>query len=244
MTQAKRVRGGWKDEETALLFHAVDAATEEGKPLRDVFGDVGARLGRKPNSIRNYYYARVRDQPGAENRKPPFRTFDDEELHALLREVLLARSHGESVRACVTRLAGGDRQKMLRYQNKYRSILKGRLELLKQVAEELRAEGYAEVSAPTATIAGGEKYRAALELCLQTGDRALPLLIDTYAALLRRVAEAEQAAAFTPSAETERLERKWLDARRDADRLRVEVDLLKMQLEDERRGTDVPNLED
>ena len=141
MTQTTHPRGGWQQEEIDLLFSAVKEAAENGRPLRDVFSEVGGQLSRKPNSIRNFYYARVREVPQLAARQAPLRTFTAEELHSLLRDVLVGRGRGESVRACVNRLAGGDRAGMLRYQNKYRSVLKNRPEMLMEVANELRAEG-------------------------------------------------------------------------------------------------------
>lgn len=134
-------RGGWRQEEIDLLFSAVHQAAQTDRSLRDVFADVGAQLSRRPNSIRNFYYARVREEPELALRKSSFRTFTEAEVRTLLRNVLIGRGQGESVRACVTRLADGDRAGMLRYQNKYRSILKNRPELLMEVAEELRTEG-------------------------------------------------------------------------------------------------------
>lgn len=141
MKQTVHPRGGWQQEENDLLFAAVREAAQEGKPLRDVFAKVGEELHRKPNSIRNYYYAKVKDEPELAPTKATFRAFDQEELHLLLRDVLMAKGRGESVRACVIRRANGDRSAMLRYQNKYRSILKNRPELLEEVAQELRQEG-------------------------------------------------------------------------------------------------------
>ena len=52
-------RSGWKEDEARLLFDAVRAAAEDGRSLREVFQEVGGQLQRKPNSIRNYYYARI-----------------------------------------------------------------------------------------------------------------------------------------------------------------------------------------
>jgi len=143
MTQTTTVhpRGGWQQDEIDMLFHAVRDAAQEGKPLRNVFADVGEQLNRKPNSIRNYYYAKVKETPELAPGKISFRAFSEEELHALLRDVLIARGKGESVRACVTRRAGGDRSAMLRYQNKYRSILKNKPEMLEEIGIELCQEG-------------------------------------------------------------------------------------------------------
>ena len=132
---------GWQEAETARLFSAVQEASAAGAPLRSVFESLSGDLGRKPNSIRNYYYACLRQQPEAAQRTPAFQPFTPEETHELLRQVLIARGRGQSVRACVMALAQGSHSRMLRYQNKYRTILKTRPELIAQVCEELKAEG-------------------------------------------------------------------------------------------------------
>ena len=56
-----RSRNGWRDDEEATLFTEVERARSEGKPLKAVFDIVAQKTGRKPNSIRNYYYARIKD---------------------------------------------------------------------------------------------------------------------------------------------------------------------------------------
>ena len=66
-------RSGWKEEESRLLFDTVRAAAEDGRSLREVFQEVGGQLQRKPNSIRNYYYARIRETPELSTRPAPFR---------------------------------------------------------------------------------------------------------------------------------------------------------------------------
>ena len=68
-----RARAGWQDKETERLFQAVDQAAREGQPLRHVFESLSGELGRKPNSIRNYYYARLRQHPESSvQRAAPF----------------------------------------------------------------------------------------------------------------------------------------------------------------------------
>ena len=49
---------GWRDEEDTLLFNEIRKVRSEGKPLRAAFDSVAMLTGRKPNSVRNYYYAR------------------------------------------------------------------------------------------------------------------------------------------------------------------------------------------
>lgn len=229
MTQAtiNHPKGGWQQEEIDLLFSAVSEAAEQGKPLRDVFADVGAALSRRPNSIRNFYYARVHEMPGMAVRQTPFRSFTEDEVHHLLRQVLIGRGKGQSVRACVTELANGDRAGMLRYQNKYRSILKNKPEMLMEVAEELRMEGL-----PCPENAAACRHYERVIRPDETAERLVPHLTDpavrsmveSLVTLLERKPQPEGTVPYA----------RWADAQREADRLKVEVDLLKMALEDAR----------
>ena len=137
-----RARTGWREDETARLFQAVSEASQEGQALRHVFEQLSGELGRKPNSIRNYYYARLRQHPEANvPRVASFQTFSTDEVRELLRKVLMARGEGQSVRSCVMRLADGDHSRMLRYQNKYRTVLRRCPDLVEEVCRELRQEG-------------------------------------------------------------------------------------------------------
>ena len=229
MTQTTTIhpKGGWQQNEIDLLFSAVTEAAQQGRPLRDVFSDVGAALNRRPNSIRNFYYARVRETPGLAIRQTPFQSFSQDEVHQLLRQVLIGRGQGRSVRACVTEMANGDRAGMLRYQNKYRSILKNKPELLMEVAQELRMEG---LPCPEHVTACRHYERAscpdqtAERLAPHLADPTVRSMVESLAALLER-RPAEKTDGMVPYA-------RWADARREADRLKVEVDLLKMALED------------
>lgn len=257
MTQAAAIhpRSGWRQEEDDLLFSAIREAAADGTPLRDVFERVGRQLNRKPNSIRNYYYARIREVPELAPGKTTFRVFDQEELHQLLRDVLAARGRGESVRACVTRRAGGDRSMMLRYQNKYRSILKNHPEMLMEVAEELRSEGipcpedatacrrYSPGAGDQPSLpAGWQQQPGAVEVL--EGLCAMLRRLDAQAAALRERSEMQEGMPVTdPCTVEEHGEEppppgmqvsydRWIKARQEADRLRVEVDLLKIALEE------------
>lgn len=234
-------RSGWKEDEAQLLFDAVRAAAEDGRSLREVFQEVGGQLQRKPNSIRNYYYARVRETPELSTRPTPFRAFTPEELHTLLREVLMGRGQGESVRACVTRLSGGDRSQMLRMQNKYRSILKNRPELLMETAEELRQEGLPCPEKVVVFRRYGQPMPENGELGALSRHQENPEVRRMLSALNRLLEQQESTVPVSaPTSEEARLHAKWLEARQEADRLKVEVDLLKMALEDERSARSVP----
>lgn len=132
---------GWQENETVRLFSAVQEAQKQGAPLRQVFENLSGDLKRKPNSIRNYYYTCLRQQPDTTPRVQSFVPFSAQESHDLLRQVLIGRGEGKSVRACVMQLAQGDHGRMLRYQNKYRALIKHQPELVRQVYQELQQEG-------------------------------------------------------------------------------------------------------
>lgn len=216
-------RTGWRDEESNTLFSAVREASRQGTPLRSVFEQVASSLGRKPNSIRNYYYAQLRQRPETGlNRAAPFQTFTEEEVRELLRTVLMARGQGISVRACVMRMAGGDRGLMLRYQNKYRSILKNRPHLLAEVAEELRREGVPVPENPDASrqqdmpARTASQLARAQQLAQALGDPAVQQMLEGLNTLLQR------ALAFRGRDKTVEL-----------DRLQITYDLARMRWEDE-----------
>ena len=203
-------RNGWSQEETDLLWKEVHAAADAGTPLRGVFDRMGQALGRKPNSVRNYYYMQLRDQADdACKRAAPFDTFSEEEIHDLLRQILMARGQGQSVRACVMEMSQGDKSRMLRYQNKYRAILRKKPELIDQVCAELKQEG---LPCPD-LIAIPEKITLSPEPAdaPATADPDVQTILRALSSLARRVSPGETT---------------------QSDRLKVQRDLLLMQVED------------
>ena len=48
-------RNGWQPEEIDMLWQEIQSAADSGAPLKSVFERMGKALGRKPNSVRNYY---------------------------------------------------------------------------------------------------------------------------------------------------------------------------------------------
>lgn len=135
-TAQKSLRSGWSNPENALLMQQIAQARAACLPLRTAFDAVARQTGRCPNSVRNHYYTTLHPRAGA----PAFVPFTEEEADALLKEILLSCTRGESVRACTLRLAEGDTRRMLRYQNKYRSLLKTRPELVQKIRQELSRE--------------------------------------------------------------------------------------------------------
>ena len=209
MEQAVRMsRNGWTQEETDLLWKEIHSALDAGTPLRGVFDRTGQALGRKPNSVRNYYYMQMREKGGEDmKRAAPFDTFSDEEVHDLLRKVLLGRGNGRSVRACVMEMSGGDRSRMLRYQNKYRAILRKKPDLIEQVCRELKQEGLPcpDVSVTVSPLPKTDQVSADPPA---QADPDVQAILRALSSLARRVCAPE------------------------SDRLRVQRDLLLIQVED------------
>lgn len=139
---AKRAHAGWSAAEDALLFERAARAQAESRPLKAVFDDVAQKTDRRPNSVRNYYYARVKQgDSSAYRHNPAFVPFTEAETRGLLEAVLAAQATGESVRACTLRLGGGDQSAMLRYQNKYRSLIRSKPKLVREIIAEMAARG-------------------------------------------------------------------------------------------------------
>lgn len=122
MQQERQVRHGWSEQERQALFLAAEQAIREHIPVKRVFEHFAARTGRKVNSVRNYYYTeQKRRQPG---HKASFVPFDEPELERMLEAMVRGRAQGRSVRSIALELSGGDERGMLRFQNKYRSLMK------------------------------------------------------------------------------------------------------------------------
>ncbi len=131
------LRTGWKDEEKLMLWDEVKKAQKIGAPLKRVFETVALKTGRKPNSVRNYYYMKVKETGEIEQKPSSFTPFSKEEIYTLLKTLLGAGAKGESIRGASLRLADGDKTLMLRYQNKYRSLIKNGRPLVEKVMADM-----------------------------------------------------------------------------------------------------------
>jgi len=218
--------GGWKKQEIELLEKRISDAAQSGESLRSVFDQIAKELGRKPNSIRNFYYAQIRTQEhDNQGHTLPFETFSPGEVEKLVADVLCARAQGLSVRACVRQLAGGDRTRMLRYQNKYRSVIRTRPQLVHRIMNQLAAQGIAFVSPYTADTILQENTLARLkDRAAQTGD---PKLNQFFSSLdyLMELAFKPKPADPSDLADSE--------TQRKADRLSAQCDMLRIALDDE-----------
>jgi hypothetical protein len=134
---------GWSNDEKELLSQEVRMAREGNRPLRTVFERVAGVTNRRPNSVRNYYYATVTEAGEKLGKPASFVPFSEAEIKALINKVLEAQASGISVRACTMEMGNGDKKMMLRYQNKYRNVLKTDPERVRKAAADLREQGLA-----------------------------------------------------------------------------------------------------
>lgn len=218
-TVLKPSRAGWREDEIDRLWDEIRRANESGQPLRSVFEQMGDQLGRKPNSVRNYYYMRLRGQDQtAMRRAEPFETFTEDEVRALMKRVLTLRGQGKSVRAAVMELAGGDHARMLRYQNKYRAVIKKRPDLVEEIVHELKSEGTPCFNPLKREEISESALRSRIaENAGVLGDPDVAQLLVGVDALLRRAVDH--------------------DPRVQGDRLRVQLDIALMRYENLARAT-------
>ncbi len=127
---------GFTQAEIARLAEAAEDAARRNAPLSAVFADFAARSGRAKGSVRNFYYEFVRmcRNDAALSARffkqlPPVsrpRAFTAEEERTLLEAIARGKTDNRSARRTIIDLAGGDQKLILRYQNKYRNILRSR----------------------------------------------------------------------------------------------------------------------
>ena len=108
----------------------------------------------------------------------------------LLEAVDRCRAAGESVRACTLRIAQGDTRRMLRYQNKYRALLKNRPALVDQARRELAETGSPVFDPYAPSPAGpGRPRKAAAE---RDTDALIRTLCESLMELLRRTEQIQK----------------------------------------------------
>ncbi len=138
---------GYTEEEARGLVEYIKAGKQKGKTLTYLFETYGLKHGRAKGSVRNYYYALMKNERGDERivklldgstlSVEKIREFTDEEATETLKSILLEKSKGLSVRRAIFNLAQGDDKLMLRLQNKYRNTLKKQPERLAELAKSL-----------------------------------------------------------------------------------------------------------
>ena len=147
-----KIYSRWKDEEVKKLFDFIENGRKNNVPLIKLFSQYAHLTGRKPNSVRNYYYIELEALQEDENRtkklgidlsihkKNDQKEFSDDETRELVMKILQMTSKGISVRkACLT-LANGDITQMVRFQNKFRTVVVKQKELFDECLSKLQTK--------------------------------------------------------------------------------------------------------
>ena len=138
---------GYTEEEAKNLVEYIKEGKQKGKTLTYLFETYGLQNGRAKGSVRNYYYALMKNEKGDERivklldgselSVEKIREFTEEETDEALRSILAEKSKGLSVRRAIFNLSGGDDKLMLRLQNKYRNTLRKEPERIAGIAAEM-----------------------------------------------------------------------------------------------------------
>lgn len=138
---------GWEVGQIAELVDEVNK--NNNKSMLKVFGDFATHNQRGIYSVRNFYYALIREAKNnnsvreilaKNNIKLGYTShFNECEEREILKSLLI--DNGKSVRATCFMLAKGEKSKAIRYQNKYRNSLKHKPDFVKKLAEEITASG-------------------------------------------------------------------------------------------------------
>ena len=141
---------GYTEEEAKRLVKYIPDGKKAGAPLSGLFAEYAKKTGRAKGSVRNYYYALLRSTgdervknmlSGTDLKAEKIIPFSELETDKILKDILVQKSKGVSVRKAVMNLAGGDGKLMLRYQNKYRNVLAKQPERLERIAAECGITG-------------------------------------------------------------------------------------------------------
>ncbi len=137
---------GYKEKDLIGLAEYIRARKNES--LTAVFKDYALKYGKAKGTVRNMYYALCKacekdtalkekyfnETPVQVNKIIEFKPC---ETRALVRAILVAKNQGRSARGVVMELANGDVKLALRYQNKYRSVLRTNPKLIDELMAEL-----------------------------------------------------------------------------------------------------------
>lgn len=136
---------GYFLKEVKELIAFLQEGKKSGKTLSALFAQYGKKAGRAAGSVRNFYYKLLKTEHKevqellqksalhAEEIVP----FTEEEVDAMLLAILQEKAKGYSIRRAILNITEGDGKKMLRYQNKYRNLLRDEPDRIAKMAKEV-----------------------------------------------------------------------------------------------------------
>ena len=139
---------GYKEEDVIGLIKHIK---ESKGSLKKAFKGYAERKGKSVGTIRNLYYAIVKlsntDEEfckkylsGTPLTSNQIEFFTKEEEKSVLKEIFLLKAEGYSVRNAINKITHGNQKLSLRYQNKYRDLMKNKKGLALSVIEEIKKE--------------------------------------------------------------------------------------------------------
>ncbi len=137
----------------SLMKKEVSKSKEADEPVNRAFEVIAEKSGLKFNTVRNYYYRYIHEKENSQKKSDQStrvhsrrrdvagNSFTEQEVKDLMMAMLIGQAKGKSVRGCANELAKNDKKLMLRYQNKYRNVLAGNPEYVKELMEEMSKKG-------------------------------------------------------------------------------------------------------
>ena len=139
---------GYKEKDVLLLAQFIKDRKDS---LTEQFNEFSLATGKAKGTVRNLYYALAKksneDQEfcnkylnGKAIKVNTSKGFSSEEERALVKQIIILKNNGKSVRSAISKLANGDIKLALRYQNKYRNFVKNNPAELEQILLEIKKE--------------------------------------------------------------------------------------------------------
>ena len=132
------------------FFLKTMSAKENGESLSRIFEEFAKKTGRAKGSVRNFYYSSIKRAEEDENFRQRYFggkeissakiiVFNKAEAELLLERILIGQTFGKSVRRVIAEMTQNPRI-ALRYQNKYRNLLKHNRQLVLKTCDKIIEE--------------------------------------------------------------------------------------------------------
>lgn len=141
---------GYKEKD--VLGLAEYLKERKGESLSSVFEKYAVKSGKAKGTVRNLYYALAKASIESEDVRKKYLgekpisvgrivEFSKCEERSLIKQILIAKFEGKSVRSKIMELSNGDGKLALRYQNKFRNAMNNKPRLIAEIVRELKEEG-------------------------------------------------------------------------------------------------------
>ncbi len=141
---------GYKEKDVYALAEFIKEKGETS--LSNVFEKFGALYGKAKGTVRNLYYAVAKKSNldkefcqkylgGKPIKISKIEEFSKQDEKQLIKDILIKKNKGKSVRSIIMEMANGDAKTALRYQNKYRNAIKNNPELINEIILEINSQG-------------------------------------------------------------------------------------------------------